>query len=490
MHTGADPRPLRAVSLGCLASWTVLVAGQAGWIPWLRHAWATNLWQYFPVWVALALAASTLALCFPCIRLALLASATWLADRCGELRWSRPSTLLGIYLLLIATLWLVRDQQLLGDAKILIWQAASGMRFLFPDVGATFLIWTVVRAARALGLDHPGVVAALQLAACACGALVILCVWRAGHHLVPGRGGSAALLILSGGLLRVCAGHIEVYAFLLAAAAAYLWRALALLDGRGSWTGPCLALGVAIWLHPSALALLPSLWVLLAAAPGPRRRVVSGLGLAALPGLLLLPVILAVSDRATLDYAFETLLVVAGRGGDTAAPHRWVRGWGGAPGVGTDYVLLAAPHLKYLANAGHLLCAWAAPALLLAVWRRPPGAFRAPPTRFLAVASLPLVLYALLLRPIWGPFDWDLFALTALFVAALAVRLLAAAIPDATYRHVSMWLIGFNLLFVGGPLLAIGFAPIRAAGPFLPEAFDARMVDPGSDAFRRIAPWL
>ena len=129
-------------------------------------------------------------------------------------------------------------------------------------------------------------VAALQLALCASGALALLCVWRAGRYLAPGHGAGVALLILSGGLLRVFAGHVEVYGFLLAAAGAYLWSALAHLAGRASWTTPCLALGVAVWLHPSAVALLPSLVLLLHRTPLPRpgRRIVLGLGLARCPG--------------------------------------------------------------------------------------------------------------------------------------------------------------------------------------------------------------
>jgi hypothetical protein len=320
----------------------------------------------------------------------------------------------------------------------------------------------------------------------------MLCVWRAGHYLAPGHGGGTALLILSGGLLRVFAGHVEVYGFLLAAAGAYLWSALAHLTGRSSWWRPCLALGVAVWLHPSALALLPSLVLLLRGTPLPQpaRRILLGLGLAALPWLLFLPLLAATGDRETLERAREVFLQVLGRSADPTALQRWVRGWGGGPSIGTDYVFLAPAHLKYLANAFHLLCAWAVPALLLLTVRRPSALIATPTARFLAVACLPLVGYALVLRPVWGPFDWDLFSLTALFVASLSAHLLAGALSDLAFRQVLTWLVGFNLLFCGVPLLVIGFAPIEASGPFVPEAFDPAMLDPTSAAFARIAPWL
>jgi hypothetical protein len=180
---------------------------------------------------------------------------------------------------------------------------------------------------------------------------------------------------------------------------------------------------------------------------------------------------------------------VLGLSDDPNTVHRWVRGWGGEPGIGTDYVFLSLPHLKYLVNALHLLCAWAAPALLLLV-SRPTRFLSTPTARFLTAASLPLVGYAVVLRPVWGPFDWDLFSLTVLFVASLSAHLLASALPETTFQHTIVWLVGFNLLFVGLPLVAAGFAPIHAAGPFAIETFDPGMTDPSSAALAEIAPWL
>ena len=59
----------------------------------------------------------------------------------------------------------------------------------------------------------------------------------------------------------------------------------------------------------------------------------------------------------------------------------------------------------------------------LTAWSMPgPAAGLAAASRFLLAANVPLLVYALTLRPIWGPFDWDLFAITAFFLAALALR--------------------------------------------------------------------
>jgi len=480
------------ISLAVLGIWGALVSIQLGWLPWARHAWGYNLWQYFPTWTRVLLATATLALCSERVRETLWALATNLCRRSACLRapgttW--PAGLL-LWVVLSFLLWTVREQRFLGDSRILVWHA-SNTQFLFPDVGATFLIGSVVRAARGLALLHEGVVAALQGVVSASGALMILCTWRAGRYLGNGHGLGIALLILSGGFLRILAGHLEVYAFVLAAAAAFLWSSLAFQSGRGHWATPCLALGFAVWLHPSALALVPSLVFLLHSAEGsrPLKRVVLGLVVASLPWLLFAPVLLSASHHDALEQSREVFLQVLGLSDDPKTVHRWVRGWGGGPGVGTDYVFLSLPHLKYLVNAFHLLCAWAAPALLLLV-SRPTRFLSTPTARFLTAASLPLVAYALVLRPVWGPFDWDLFSLTALFVASLSAHLLASALPETTFQHTIVWLVGFNLLFVGLPLVAAGFAPIHAAGPFATETFDPGMTDPNSAALAEIAPWL
>jgi hypothetical protein len=478
----------------CLATWGALVSIQLGWVAWARHAWAFDLWQYLPTWASPLLGAAALGLCLARVRRTLLAGGTRLA-RLLSSRAAAVPPWLGwslVWVLLAVLLWTVREQQLLGDSRILIAQASRGVRFTFPDVGVTFLLGAVASAARSLELLQDGVVDALRLAVCASGALGVLFVWRAGHHLAIGRAGSVALLILSGGFLRIFAGHLEVYAFVLAAAGGFLWSSLAFLAGRVGWAAPCATLGVAVWLHPSAVALVPSLVFLLRSSSGARpwRRVLLGLALTSLPWLLFLPVVLLASQTGELEQVRQVSLELLGLGDHPDAVQRWVRPWGGGPGAGTHYVLLGLPHLKYLVNAAHLLCAWAVPVLVLAAAPSPRRLLSTPTARFLCVASLPLVVYALVLRPVWGPFDWDLFALTALFLAALSAHLLATVLSETTFRHVALWLGGSNLLFVGLPLLLIGFAPVREAGPFVEGRFDFEMIDPDSPALAEIAPWL
>ena len=57
------------------------------------------------------------------------------------------------------------------------------------------------------------------------------------------------LLVLGGGLLRVLAGHVEVYAFVLLCAVAYFRTALDCLAGRRPVTHAALAFGVGLWMQ-------------------------------------------------------------------------------------------------------------------------------------------------------------------------------------------------------------------------------------------------
>jgi hypothetical protein len=137
-----------------------------------------------------------------------------------------------------------------------------------------------------------------------------------------------------------------------------------------------------------------------------------------------------------------------------------------------------------------VLAPGALPVLVWFAWRNPRG-FRATATaRFLLAASLPLLVYALTLRPIWGPFDWDLFAITAFFLAALSAHMLCTALRDPTYAQVVIWLVGFSLLFVGIPLLLMGATAPGGAGPFGVGEFDFHSIEPTSASFETLEPWL
>jgi len=489
-----DSRAVRFVSLAGLGSWALLTAMQFQLIPFTSYAWGFNFWQYLPRWVPPLLGVTSLALCSGAVRSAVASG----ADRLRSGRFATPGlpSKAVALLLVFSAFWLLRERQILGDSGILLWTSSSWEAFHIPEIGATFLLGSLSRFGRSLALDLDGVIELVRFAVCVSGALALLLMGQAARYLTPGHALSGVLLLASGGLLRIFAGHFEVYAFVLAAVGAYLWASLAYLNGRGPWLAPCLTLGAAIWMHFSAVCLIPSLLLLprLSARAGSASqeagRIITGLALAASPSVVFLLVFWMLGAGAEFEQRWEVVSEILGTSDDPNALNRWVRGWGGEPSRGTDFVFLSLPHLKYLGNAAHVLAPGAFPLLVWFAWRNPRG-FRATAlARFLLAASLPLLVYALALRPIWGPFDWDLFAITAFFLAALSAHLLHATLRDPTYAHVVIWIVGFSLLFVGIPLLLMGVATPGDAGPFAVGEFDFHSIEPTSASFKTLEPWL
>ena len=238
--------------------------------------------------------------------------------------------------------------------------AYTGHEFVFPEVGATFLLRSIVRLALALGVDGIEMMRAL---ACACGGAAIWLLLRVARELAPeASAATIALLLLSGGLARVFAGRIEVYAPLLVAVLAYLVVGVARAAGNRTSALPALCLGLAIWLHAAAALLVPSLLAIgvlqFAAAAGARRVARSesrSLLLAGAPLAGFLVVQGLVAGTASALGAWTRVLEILGRGSETGGTRWWVRGWGGAPSIGTDVVWLSRAHLKYLLNAFSLL---------------------------------------------------------------------------------------------------------------------------------------
>jgi hypothetical protein len=91
---------------------------------------------------------------------------------------------------------------------------------------------------------------------------------------------------------------------------------------------------------------------------------------------------------------------------------------------------------------------------------------------------------------VWGPFDWDLFAVPALFTA-FAVGMWVARIESRSFRtHVAIAGAGLQIFFVGIPMLGIGQGASIEAGPLVVEKFELRLNRTGKRPPRHIAPWL
>ena len=465
----------------------LLIPIELGFVGWLDTAWAFTLWRALPDPLAAGLAVATALLCLRRVRLAILAVLARIPDD-GRIGWA-------LLFALPFVLWQLRERFFVGDSQIIrFWMHTSTTLFLYPDLGASFLLQRATRLGRALELGGLDVAQALI---CLLGATAVAFLLRATRYLSPTRGGALAIagLVLGNGALRIFAGHMEVYPFVLVAGAGYLWAALAFANGRCDDWLPALALGIGIWIHFQFLFLVPSLLALLAGADASRPlarnlKVWLRAGLVgAAPTLVFLLAIAATGNFDDLSTALAKLLRWSelGAGADEEV---WIRFWG-SQGPGTHYFFLSWGHLKYLSNAFFWLAPFT-PGLLLALAIASPRAFTSTQaTRFLLWASAFGLLYAGSLRPVYGPYDWDLFSLSALLLTVLAGHLLAQELSRDTAAHLFTLLIGAGLLLVAIPVLAIGIAPGAEAGPFSLEFSEPVFGDDLENAFHRlIAPWL
>jgi len=478
-----------------IAGCALLVPVQLGWVATLSHAWGFNLWQYQTATVTALLGSALLSLAVPRFRGALLAGIRRLEQTIVGAIGHRQA--LGLLLVaVVSVLWMLRERRFYGDSTILVYSSVSGSEFVFPEIGASFLLGWSMRVAHVLGAPSLSV---YQILICCTGGVAVGCFIGLGRTLAPegARGSVFAALVLCGGVLRVFAGHVEVYGFVVATAAAYLWAAAAFLRGRCGYSLPALAFGVGLWVHLSFAFLAPSL-VLLPFLVGTRGSVAQysknfstafAAGIA--PMALFVVAMFAAGNSADLDHAWTSLLSAAGFVTPVGESRElWVRGWNQTAGVGTRYSMLSGPHLKYLANAFFLLAPAAIPLLLFLA--RPVRRFRATPQAvFLSVAAASTRIYSVVLRPIWGPYDWDLFSLTAVCVMCLAAYLLLAEFDQRLLAHFYLVLIGGSLLLATIPLLLAGLATPVDAGPFSDPGISAIGDESTEEAFdRQIGPWL
>jgi hypothetical protein len=244
------------------------------------------------------------------------------------------------------------------------------------------------------------------------------------------------------------------------------------------------------------VALVPSLLLLpwLASGrsdePRPILRSVAGAALSGVPILVFLALMLVFGHGEDVWRAGRQAVEVLGRSPELDATRWWVRGWGSYPSIGTDVVFLSWPHLKYLLNAAYLLAPATLPLLMGFAIARRRLLVQAPAARFLLVAAIPLVAYSCLLRPFWGPFDWDLFSLTALVLSLLAAHLVATGLAPSVRAHVAVWLVGFQLAFVAVPFVATGLGKWRDAGPFQPRQWTVDLRTPNTPPPDVLEPWL
>lgn len=468
-----------------------LGAVQLGLVPPLRYAWALNFWQYFdaPIaWIALPV---VLALCLPAPRRRVAAQLRRVASRLPAEGVGLDAAL---FVLAVAMFWVLRERQLFGDSALFLAASRSDWTFVFPEIGSTFLMRASGRLLEPLGFRPSQV---LQGASCVFGGIAVVGLRRACGWLAGGRGALAlglTALVLTTGLARVFAGHIETYPPLLAAVAFYVWAAFSRLEGDTARAVPALVLGVAIWLHLAALFLLPSL-LALDAATGERdgvRGAVRQVAIAAIPSVVFLIGVAVLAGTADLEAMWAKAMQVLGGGAEVEQKRWWVRLHDGQPipPIGIDYVFLSQRHLKFLANAYWLLAGVGGVVVVAFGIARPRAFVATPALRFLLAATVPMVVYSLMLRPFWGPFDWDLFSASALCLSLLGAALLAHGVAAPDRRAVLVLAIAIQLVFLSGPFLALGVVHGKPAGPFVKGSFYQEIGRETDPPHGRIAPWL
>jgi len=487
-----DPRrtTTRSLSIAAFACWLVLTLMQLAWIPFFSRAWGVNFWRYLPSPLGVGFALASLALCSGTVRERIADAAAILAKRCARV------PLLLVAILVVAALWLLRSNGLKGDSALLLLKTLNAW-FFFPETGGTFLMWSSVQLAKVTGHFGPS---GAQLLTCVSGGIALLLSLQLGRSLAPeGRAGLAPAivgLLASGGILRIFAGHVEVYPTLLVGVIAYLWLSLERIAGRRSWLAPSLALGIAVWLHASALLLVPSLaWLPWLAREGSAStstrcvEAVRSVALAAVPVLAFLAVMALLGRREEFEQAFALALNILGIQHDPSLIRRWVQGFGEVS-IGTDVSFLSWGQLKYLLNASFVLLPAALPCALWLALRAPSTLLKTPKAGFLIATCVPLLAYGLLLRACWGPFDWDLFSVGMFCFGCLLAHLLASWLTERDFRDLAVVVIGFQLLFVGVPFLLIGMMELKDAGPFAEGYFEFELHLERQPASPQLAPWL
>ena len=475
-QTPAPPRRIRWISVGTFGIFAFLFASTYDYLPWLKYSWGFNLLRYLPELLGWLIAGAAGLLVFAETREGLLGAGRGLVGALATASETRQNLLL--FGLAFALLMLCRERVLLGDSQMLLVLLNQDPKWLYPQSGGLLLLQILFDFFPKIGLRP---VLTYQILQCAAGAATFLFVWHAARLALPGQRAAygVPLLVFSGGLFAALAGRFDTETLAVCVSAGYLWLALRYQRGSGGLALPALAFGAAAWLQPLCLFAAPGLlWLPRLAG----RRYHLTLALALLPLLLHTAQLFAFVARPVPTAKLLTHAWIGAQG--------WLRTGGSGPSLGTDYVLLSAPHLKYLLNAAFVLTPAGLPIAATVLLLRRKAALVSPAARFVTASTAGLIVGSLALRPVWGPFDWDLFAVTGLWIGFSAAILLAGLEARALRNHVAVAALGLQLCFVAIPLVVIGQGASRDGGVFEQSDFDSRLARPGRRPPKHIARWL
>jgi len=432
--------------------------------------WGTHAYAFLPLWVSL-FALASLALFGLAVRGRL---PKWRLDAAlasERLTRAPSSTVLRPAFLFTGALlvfWLFRARHLLlGDGLVLSRSILQPQSFHPLEPLGIFAqqIWCSWTAPwfRAIGFAERDLAwHALALGSAVCGALFVVVadaivrqLHRAAH--LPEEAVAAtnlALLVLLGqGYMQVFFGYVENYALVMLAMAYYAWCALSYLNGRGPLLPVILSCLIAMTVHLSAAALLPSLALVIAIGFRTRRErsfwgeVLAG-GLATAVALVLLSQLGGGYDLP------KTLLATVGR---VASPDSDAPGYIGSGAHALDVIneqILIGPLGLILIGAG------------LAGLRASGGSLGV--RVFMFALVVPYLLVALIAGDsnLGYARNWDLLAPTGFVFALAGLFLLIEQVRKPALRNTALALAVALSFFHTAPWIAVNASLDRGLARF------------------------
>lgn len=466
-RAGADEHHLRLLAAATIG----LVAIEAAGSRWLVSSlWGAHAYAFFPPWIGFV-ALGLLVLAWISIRRAVAAGSWRFAAALERLTRAPRSTVLRPPILFASALlvfWHFRARHLLlGDGLVLSTNIVEPQALHPLEPLAMFIqqIWTSWAAPWFRGgglLERDVAWQAIALGSAVAGAFFVVIADAIARQLHQAARTSEAeipatnlpLLVLVGqGYAQLFFGYVENYALLVLAMAYYVWCALSYLNGRGPLLSVILSCLIAMCVHLSAAALLPSLAFVIAIAF--RRRHERSFWADLLAGGLLVGMVVILLSQLGTGYDLpKTLLATVGR---IATPESDAPGYIASAKHALDVLneqLLVGPLGLVLILAG----------LTRLRWSRGQPAVRI----FLTTLAGSYVLVSLVAGDsnLGYARNWDLLAPTGFVFIVAGLFLLLEQVRTPRYRHAALALALAVSFFHSTPWIVLNASVERGLARF------------------------
>ena len=377
--------------------------------------WGIDQWRYIPsLGVAIFLPLGLLAI-VPSFRKRVIEFAEWAgssrrAKGVERLPFIGPVLILAIAALLF---WSFRQAtHFLGDGNLWIKAIETSREARSWDLAVSFSLYRAVSNLFGLFGNFDAETSAGVISV-ASGLLFLVYAWKTSRQLAKRRAEQTFLVLalLSTGSMMLFFGYIEAYPPAAAVMMVYLYYAVRFIEGKGGIGAAAMAFAAAVILHPSMIALLPSLVLLVIWRSGARpgtRRFLSALSIGVAAGLITLR-------------AFQHWRIFGGYFGESFLPFMAVGATNRVP-----YPIISWGNFLDTLNELALVCPIAIFSLSFLSTRD--GEMEEMPRRrilFFATASICFVLLFAIGNEILGASrDWDVFAPMAVPLALMTALLL------------------------------------------------------------------